>query len=131
MACAATSIVLVGLCYYFLLRHIWNPQGLNFLADVQMHYVMPTLFCLYWLVTLPKSALPWWSPLAAGIYPTGYFAYVLVRGTILGTYPYPFIDVTTIGYGLTLRNALGLLVVFILVGWILLAIGKTISKTKI
>ena len=131
MACAATSIVLVGLGYHFLLRHIWNPQGLQWLADVQLHYVMPVLFCLYWLFALPKSVLGWWSPLLACIYPVGYFAYALIRGSILGAYPYPFIDVTTIGYGLTLRNAFGLLIVFILVGFVLLGLGKANSHFKV
>lgn len=131
MACAATSIVLVGLGYHFLLRHIWNPQGLQWLVDVQLHYVTPVLFCLYWLFALPKSVLGWWSPLLACIYPVGYFLYVLIRGSILVAYPYPFIDVTTIGYGLALRNAFGLLIVFILVGFVLLAVGKANSHFKV
>lgn len=130
LACAATSIALVGLGYHFLLRHIWNPQGLQWLADVLLHYVVPVMFCGYWLLALPKSPLPWWSPLASCIYPAVYFAYALLRGVASGTYPYPFIDVTRIGYGLALRNALGLLVVFVLVGWLFLALGTAIGRYK-
>lgn len=130
MACAATSIVLVGLGYHFLLRHIWNPEGLQWLADMLLHYVVPVAFCFYWLLALPKASLPWWSPLAWCVYPVAYFAYALVRGVAVGAYPYPFIDVTVIGYGLVFRNALALLVVFVVVGWLLLAVGKAIEHYK-
>ena len=130
MACGATSIALVGLGYHFLLRHIWNPEGLQWLADMVLHYVVPAAFCLYWLLAVPKASLRWWSPLAWCIYPVVYFAYALVRGVALGEYPYPFIDVTAIGYGQALRNALGLLIAFVIVGWFLLAIGRAIEHYK-
>ena len=130
LACAATGIAVVGLGYHLLLRHIWNPQGLQWLADTLLHYVVPVAYCLYWLLALPKARLPWWSPLAWCIYPVAYFAYALVRGVMMGTYPYPFIDVAAIGYGQTFLNALGLLVVFVLVGWFLLAIRTGIEYYK-
>ena len=127
MACAATSIALVGLGYHFLLRHIWNPEGLQWLADVLLHYVVPVLFCLYWLLALPKQRLAWWSPLAWCAYPITYFVYALARGALLGSYPYPFIDVAAIGYNQALLNALGLLVVFVLVGWLFMALAKGVG----
>ena len=127
LACTATSIALVGLGYHFLLRNIWNPEGPQWLADVLLHYVVPVAFCVYWLLVLPKSPLPWWSPLVSCIYPVVYLVYALVRGVVLGAYPYPFIDVTAIGYSQALRNALGLLVAFVLVGWLFLALGKAIE----
>ena len=130
MACAATSIVLVGLGYHFLLRHIWNPQGLQWLADMQLHYVVPVLYCLYWLIVVPKSGLPWWSPLLWCAYPMTYFAYALARGAVLDIYPYPFIDVTAIGFGQAARNAVGLLFAYVFVGAILLALGKTIGARR-
>ncbi len=127
-ACAATSIALVALGYHFLLRHTWNPEGLQWIADVLLHYAVPTLFCVYWLLALPKEHLAWWSPLAWCTYPIAYFVYVLIRGSALGIYPYPFIDVATIGYRQTLLNALGLLAGFVLVGWLFLALAKTTDR---
>jgi hypothetical protein len=58
----ATSIAFLGLADYFLLRKTWNPQGLQLIADVLMHHVMPTLFVLYWWFNFPKGALRWFHP---------------------------------------------------------------------
>ncbi len=91
-ACVATSIVFVGLAYHFLLRNLWHPQGLSLLADTLLHYVTPILFLLYWWLAFPKGALRWSYPFVWGLYPTAYLIYALVRGAIIGNYPYGFID---------------------------------------
>ena len=123
LACAATSIALVGLGYHFLLSEHWDPTGLQWLADRLRHYVIPAAFCIYCLFFRPATSLPWWSPFLWSAYPVLYFAYVLIRGEILGIYPYHFIDVTAIGYAIALRNALGLWIGFILAGWIFLGMS--------
>ena len=120
----ATSIVFVGLAYYFLLRNVWNPQGLSLLANVILHYVTPALFLIYWWFAFPKGALRWSYPLIWGIYPTAYMVYVLIRGEIIGHYPYGFIDPSAIGYQKTMINAVGLLIVFIALGLILVALSR-------
>lgn len=130
LACAATSIVLVGLGYHFLLRDIWNPQGLQWLADMLLHYVVPVVFCLYWLIVLPKSTLPFWSPLAWCVYPIIYFICALLRGAAGGAYPYPFIDVTAIGYSQVLQNGIALLLAYLAVGWLLLALCRSVGRIK-
>jgi hypothetical protein len=120
----ATSIVFVGLAYYFLLRNVWNPQGLSLLANAILHYVTPALFLIYWWFAFPKGALRWSYPLIWSIYPTAYMAYVLIRGEIIGHYPYGFIDPSAIGYQRTMINAVGLLMVFIALGLILVAVAR-------
>ncbi|MEZ5416128.1 MAG: Pr6Pr family membrane protein [Vicinamibacterales bacterium] len=127
-ACAACSIALVGLGYHALLREVWDPQGLQWLADVMLHYVVPAAYCAFWLLVIPAPALPWWSPLAWSAYPLAYFAYALARGAVFGTYPYPFIDVTAIGYGQALANAAGLLSGFVVVGWLFLLLQRGVRR---
>lgn len=130
LACAATSMILVGLAYHFLLRQIWNPEGLQWIADLLLHYVMPAGFCVHWFRSSPKSPLPWWSPLVWSLYPFLYFCHALVRGLLLDAYPYPFIDVTEIGYLPASLNALTLMAAFGLVGIIMLAAGKALERAK-
>jgi hypothetical protein len=120
----ATSIVFVSLAYHFLLRNTWNPQGLQLVADVLLHYVIPALYLIYWLFNFPKGALRWIHPLFWGLYPTVYLIYVLIRGIIIGSYPYGFIDPIAIGYQRTMINAVGLLLAFIVLGLILVALGR-------
>src|SRR5580698_3123048 len=120
----ATSIVFVSLAYHLLLRNVWNPQGVHLVADVLLHYVMPALFLIYWWFNFPKGALRWIHPLYWGLYPTAYMIYVLIRGAILSSYPYRFIDPLAIGYERTMINAVGLLFVFIVLGLIMVSLGR-------
>jgi hypothetical protein len=120
----AASIAFVGLAYYFLLRNTWNPQGLQLVADALLHYVMPALFLIYWWFNFPKGALRWSHPLLWALYPTGYLVYVLIRGRIVGRYPYAFVDPLAIGYQRTMINAVGLLAAFIVLGLILVGLGR-------
>jgi hypothetical protein len=118
------SIVIVGLAYHLLLRHIWNPQGLQWLADVTLHYATPLLCLLHWWFAVPPARMRWRAPLAWAAWPLAYLAYALLRGVWLQSYPYPFIDVAVLGYAQTLLNSVGLLVVFLLLGGVLVAIGR-------
>lgn len=123
-ACVATSILFVALAYHFLLRNLWHPQGLSLLADTLLHYVTPILFLLYWWFAFPKGALRWSHPFVWGLYPTAYLVYALLRGAVIGNYPYGFIDPKAIGYQQTLINGVGLLIVYFVLGLVLVALGR-------
>jgi hypothetical protein len=120
----ATNIAFVGLSYHFLLRHTWNPQGTRLIADVLLHYVVPALYVTYWWFTAAKAALAWMIPVTWSLYPTLYLVYALIRGSIIGSYPYPFIDAAVLGYGRTMRNAFGFLFVFIALGCLFVALSR-------
>ncbi len=124
VGCAVTSLAVVGIGYHLLLRHVWAPQGMQWIADMLLHYVMPILFFLHWLLVLPGRKMPARSPLVWCVYPVAYLVYALLRGELLNAYPYPFIDVTAIGYSAALRNSLGLLVCFVVLGAILVAVSN-------
>jgi hypothetical protein len=120
----AANIAFVALSYHFLLRNIWHPQGMQLLADVLLHYAIPALFIAYWFVYWRTGSLRWVCPVFWSIYPTVYFIYALVRGEIIGSYPYGFIDVSAIGYRQTTINALGLLFGFIMLGLLVVALDR-------
>jgi hypothetical protein len=124
----ATSIALVGLGYHWLLREVWTPQGLQLLADLLLHYVVPAGFVAWWIGFAPKSGLTAMAPLRWAAWPLGYFAYALVRGALTGLYAYPFIDVPAIGYARALINSLGLLVAFLLLGMLFLAVARILPS---
>ncbi|MGY2263159.1 Pr6Pr family membrane protein [Pseudomonas sp. SDO55104_S430] len=117
----AVSIVVVGIAYSLLLRHLWHPEGWQWLADELLHDVMPLLFLIYWWCCVPKGTLRLGHIALWVIYPLAYFAYALLRGHLLATYPYPFIDVEKLGYPQVFINAGGLLLGF--VGGSLVMIG--------
>ncbi|VVO29752.1 hypothetical protein PS704_04909 [Pseudomonas fluorescens] len=120
----AVSIAVVGLAYNVLLRHLWHPEGWQWLADELMHDVMPLLFLAWWWLCVPKGTLRLWHIALWVIYPLVYFAYALLRGHLLATYPYPFIDVDTLGYPQVFVNAGGLLAGFVLIALVVIALDR-------
>ncbi|MDF0731160.1 Pr6Pr family membrane protein [Pseudomonas entomophila] len=120
----AVSIVLVALAYSLLLRHLWQPQGWQWLADELLHDVMPLVFVLYWWLEVPKGQLRARHLGAWTLYPLVYFLFALWRGHEIGVYPYPFLDVASLGYGRVLLNALGVLTGFWVIGWVVIGVDR-------
>ncbi|MBX9407741.1 Pr6Pr family membrane protein [Pseudomonas baetica] len=120
----AVSIAVVGLAYSLLLRHLWHPEGWQFIADELLHDVMPLVFLGYWWFCVPKGTLRLWHLPLWLIYPLVYFIYALLRGHLLGAYAYPFIDVAVLGYPQVFINAGGILVGFVAIALVLIGIDR-------
>jgi len=120
----AVSIAVVGLAYNLLLRHLWHPEGWQWLADELLHDIMPLLFLGYWWTCVPKGTLRVWHIAVWVIYPLLYFAYSLLRGHLLAVYPYPFIDVEKLGYPQVFINAGGLLAGFVVIALLLVGLDR-------
>jgi hypothetical protein len=110
-------IVFVGIAYNTLLRHLWTPYGYRALLNELLHTVVPLLCTLYWLLFVPRFHLLLRDCLFWLIYPVGYLLVTLWRGSETDFYPYPFINVSELGYERVLINALLLLLgLFLLMG---------------
>lgn len=118
----AAAIIVVGIAYHVLLRGTWEPQGVDLFSDTLLHYVVPTLFALYWIVAAPKAGLRFAHLPVMAIYPFAYFIYIVLRGELLGKYPYFFVDVASIGLLASARNAFGILVFYFAVATVLLLV---------
>lgn len=128
IAGVTTSIVLVGIAYNVLLRDLWDPRGWQWLANEILHDVMPLVFLGYWLAWVPKGHLRVWHLPLWTLYPTAYFACILIRGDTLGVYPYPFVDVLKLGYWQVWMNAFGVLGGFLAIGGLVIVIDRLIAK---
>ena len=125
---AAVSILLVGVVYHLLLRAIHHPTGLEYACNIALHYLVPPLFVLLWWLVVPRGILQWRDAAVAFAFPAAYAVYVFARGEMAGVYPYPFFDVVKIGYGAALRNAAGLSVAFIIVGFGFVALKRSAPR---
>jgi hypothetical protein len=120
----AVYIAVVGITYALLLRHLWNPQGAQKLADVLLHDVLPVLYVGFWATFVPKAALRWSDALRWLAYPIAYMVYTVLHGLLSGWYPYYFIDIGAIGLPHALRNAAAMLIAFFLLGLLAVAPGR-------
>jgi hypothetical protein len=122
VGCSTAAILVVAIGYHALLREVWARQGAEWVANLLLHYIVPAGALLHWLVYSYADRPTWWTPLSWCWYPLAYFAYVMTRGEFLFSYPYPFIDVLALGYIQTILNAIGVLIGFIIVGYVLLGV---------
>jgi hypothetical protein len=103
----------------------WTKQ-----FDHILHYVVPPAYVLFWLAfvrkgTLHVGSIPWMliAPLAYGVY-------TLARGPFVGWYPYPFIDVTDLGYPHVFRNIVEFVVFFGFVSSIYVLIDRLAGRLR-
>lgn len=123
----AVAISLVSLTYELVLRRIWDPEGWYLIADTLFHDVVPLSFVGYWVLYVHKGSLslrqvPGWL-----VYPAAYFVFVLLRGWMIGRYPYPFLDVTVLGYGRTFMNAAVFLLFVVLIGAVFVGVDRLMA----
>jgi hypothetical protein len=93
-------------------------------VDFVVHKLMPVVLVVDWVVDPPRHRLRAWTVLAWLAYPAAWLAYTLVRGEVVEWYPYPFVDVSNLGYGGVLARAAGLTVGFALGAAALLWLGN-------
>ena len=61
-------------------------------------------------------------------FPLAYLAWTLLHGAVSGWYPYPFLDVSELGYPRALLNIVGLVVVFLALEMALVGIGRVLGR---
>jgi len=127
LAAIAAYIFIVGLVYNIILRSLWQPQGLQKIADELLHVAVPLLYVFYWLVFAAKNSLQWTDPVKWLSFPAFYLIYALVRGAIEGFYPYPFINVKQHGYPRVAMNSVFLMIAFVVVGLLFVLTAKKMS----
>lgn len=121
-------ILIVGIVYNVILRFLWEPKGLQLIVDEILHTVIPILCVFFWCKYVNPNKLRWKDAFPWLIYPLVYIFLVLIRGAISGFYPYPFIDVNTIGYERVFINSGILAVCFLLFSFLFIAIGRRTHK---
>ena len=123
-------IIIVAVIYHFVLAKLWNPQGWELVADTIEHIVAPALYLIDWVLFVPKGTLKYKSAFIWLVVPLAYAVYSLIHGAITGFYPYPFIDVSKLGYGKVLANMAVLILVFAGLGLLLIAVDRWLGRRR-
>lgn len=123
-------IGVTGAIYVTILQGLWNPTGLQWVADILLHYATPIIFIVDWLLFTPRARLAWRTPLTWMVFPLAYCAWTLVRGPLADWYPYPFMDVSQLGMPRVLLNSLGVAGLFGLLGLGLVVIDRALANAR-
>lgn len=90
--------VVGGLVHWFLLRPLLALRGLDQFADKLLHVVVPLMAAVGWILFGPRGRVDRLDLLTFLVVPVVWLTYTLIRGAMIGWYPYPFIDVSVHGY---------------------------------
>lgn len=124
----ALYIAVTGGIYFFILRHLWRPQGAQWWADTGLHYAVPLLYLGWWLSCVPHGALSWRRVGMWLAFPALYVCWAFLRGAWVHEYPYPFIDVSRLGWSMVLMNSAGMLLLFVMVGVVLVGLDRLLGR---
>jgi hypothetical protein len=108
---ALVGITITGLVYAIVLAPQVHLTGAALVATIGFHYISPWAAVLAWLVFGPRPRMTWPSVLGAFVWPVLWLVYIFGQGAFTRWYPYPFLDVTRLGFGDALRNALFVLLI--------------------
>lgn len=123
------TILLVGAVYMLLLRGLEDELNAGVaLVGVLLHEATPALAALFWLAFARKGRLGRADPLRWTALPLAYLGYALARGAVEGTYPYPFIDVASIGWARTLANSAAIAAGFVAAGYALVGVDRLLAR---
>jgi hypothetical protein len=100
------AITVTGLVYHVALASLFDLQGWDQLGNQLVHTVVPFLAVGGWLAFGPRGLTSRRIVLWSLGFPVCWLAFTLIRGAFVHWYPYPFIDVTQLGYGGSMLNCL-------------------------
>lgn len=121
---SVAGITVVGIVFSLLLRKE-DLGSLKPWVNIVIHYIMPIAAIVDWLYQPPKSKLtlrqlPYWL-----IFPLLYLGFILLRGAIVGFYPYPFINPANVGgYPAVLLYSLCIIGLFVVVSGVIIVLGN-------
>jgi hypothetical protein len=106
-------IAVTGIVYHVALASLDDLTGWAAVTNFLLHTAAPVVGVLGWLLFGPRgrtdSRIVAWSI----VFPLLWLVFTLVRGELVGFYPYPFVDVAEHGYPRVVLNCLLVAVLFL------------------
>ncbi len=128
-AAVTVYIIVVGLIYQTLLKGLVPMAGLRLAIDTVFHAVIPLVWPLWWLVFGRTGAPLWWRAALGWLgFPLFYGVYSIARGTLTDRWPYPFMNVSALGFGQVVLNLALMLVLFLGLGLLSIAIDRQLRR---
>ncbi|MGV9763981.1 Pr6Pr family membrane protein [Micromonospora tulbaghiae] len=130
------TITITGTVYHLVLANPASPFAMaqpdrqpgEWWGNQFLHTVVPLLAIADWALFDRRGRLrpryaAWWLA-----FPVGYLGFALVRGLIVDSYPYPFIDAGELGYDGVAVSAVGFATVFWLLGLLFVGVDRLLAR---
>ena len=126
---ATLYMVMTGVVFAVLLSNL-DPRLLTAVPwdNTVLHYIMPIVLLIDWIVDPPASAIGLGRSIIWLAFPLIYVMYSLVRGAMVGWYPYPFLNPQDGGYGSVLLTSFFIMLFTVSAGILLTRLGNYRSK---
>lgn len=131
------GVAMMGVTVTWLVAHFMLgdfDMGASMRVSVRLvHYVVPIMTILDWLLFDEKGRMNATSPLLWSIFPLSYFAVIMLLAALTpGTpfYPYPFINVSALGLKRVLTTVALMTMFFLALGYVFFVIDLLLSKVK-
>lgn len=93
-ASMAANIALVMVFFHFMLAPYFTFTGGLLIANYLLHYVAPILYLVWWIAFARHGALRFAHVPLLLAFGMAYLAWALLRGAVVGEYPYAILDPT-------------------------------------
>ena len=123
-------ISVTGLVYQIVLAPAVTLRGWEYVSNALLHTIVPVLTVVTFLIWGPRGWLRWTTVFSALVLPIIWLVYTLIRGAIVGAYPYPFINAANLGIGGALFNVLFVVILGVILGFIFLGLDRLIMKFR-
>ena len=125
---ALLMISITGLVYGVILSGVSTLRGWEVLANLFIHQLVPLLTVVVFVVAGPRGWIDRRVLLGSFVLHVKGLVYALVRGAVIGAYPYFFIDVVTLGYGTVFLNLAGVLLLGLVIALVLWAVDRWLTR---
>lgn len=92
--------------------------------NIVLHYIIPIVVILDWMIDPPKVRISFKQGLLWVVFPLAYLVYTLIRGGMVGWYPYPFLNPSTEGYANVILTAIAITIVTTGLVWVLVRVTQ-------
>lgn len=126
-------ITVTGVVYNLVLAADAKNVGWQIVANSLEHQITPVVTVVVWLLVGPRGWINLRTMVWAFALPIGWLVFALIRGAIIGAYPYPFLDVVQYGYGTVLTNVAFIVLfaaVILLILWGVDALVSRLSRGR-
>lgn len=119
-----------GILYWYLLAADAQLQGLEHITNFTQHTMTPITTAVLWFAFGPRGWMKWTTAFAALGIPLAWLGYTVLRGVVLGVYPYPFFNAEEYGWGAVASTAVQIMVFGVILGLFFWALDRVLVRSR-